>query len=256
MLKRFFKWLNFNPLPYGTADEWVDWEQQFKQQAPIRYYIMKLDNPLRVAYHYIKNTYRRVCLFVRYRTYDKYHVINTGLKPDYYGREQRLLHSCFALLVEYVNVEQASKQLWCTEGLRNKRNYRKYKIPFVYDIAFNEPELGVQYLQWEMQLSDEEGGHDGEMTQRALAQEVYDLYMWWTVTRPNRCPVPFPEQLTGIYADMPLMYTCSDRFKNDHPDLYELQRKHWRDSDAQEAEWFTEDAAMLHRLIDIRRRMW
>jgi hypothetical protein len=43
---------------------------------------------------------------IHYRTYEKYHVVKTDLKPGYYDIDTRLVHANFSLLCEYVEKEK------------------------------------------------------------------------------------------------------------------------------------------------------
>ena len=47
---------------------------------------------------------RKALRWIKYRTVPrhKYHMVNTGLKPGYYDQDRRMLHACFALLLDYV----------------------------------------------------------------------------------------------------------------------------------------------------------
>jgi hypothetical protein len=42
---------------------------------------------------------------IRYRTYKKFHVVKTDLKPGYHDIDQRIVHANFCLLCEYVEKE-------------------------------------------------------------------------------------------------------------------------------------------------------
>jgi hypothetical protein len=43
--------------------------------------------------------------WLRYRLLKRhrYHLVDTGLTPGYYDQDNRMLHACFALLVDYVD---------------------------------------------------------------------------------------------------------------------------------------------------------
>jgi hypothetical protein len=43
--------------------------------------------------------------WIKHRTIDRYHVVGTGLPPGYYDKDTQMLHACFSLLVDFVEVE-------------------------------------------------------------------------------------------------------------------------------------------------------
>lgn len=43
--------------------------------------------------------------WLRYRTTHRYHVVQTGLAPDYHDSVERMLYACFRLLVDFVEKE-------------------------------------------------------------------------------------------------------------------------------------------------------
>ena len=56
-------------------------------------------------------------------------------------------------------------------------------------------ELGLKYLEWEMNLMDDDKVH--LTSQAKAAQEQYELYTWWKDIRPNR---PDPYEVAGYNA--------------------------------------------------------
>lgn len=93
---------------------------------------------------------------IRHRTVNRFHVVDTGLKPDYYDKDIILLHACFNLLVDFVEVECAAVQ-------------GATKLP--------NPEEGVKRLQEKAKFLWWQG---------KSAQEALCLYYWWKNIRPMR----------------------------------------------------------------------
>ena len=107
MLKKLKDKLN---KPYAaTWEEWDIWNKNSKEKYPFEYFLLetipdKWNNFTKFFTHPI-NDFR---FYVRSRFFDKYHLVNTGLKPGgYYEVDTRLIHSAFNLLVDYIEVECA-----------------------------------------------------------------------------------------------------------------------------------------------------
>jgi hypothetical protein len=128
-----------------TWDGWRDWKKEVKAKYPIRYWLFRtLPHLYRVHIEMRLDDWK---YWVRHRTTDKFHIIETGLKPGYYDYDKRMLHGCFHLLTEYVDE---------------------------MDMTNN----------WDSYLRDDE--YDPEGKWKKVHTEVKELYEWWTIERPNR----------------------------------------------------------------------
>lgn len=74
-----------------TSEGWDEWEKINKFKYPIRYFIFEAFPDF--IYFYIKSPIKDFYWWVIHRTFDKYHVINTGLKPGYYDVDTLMFHS-------------------------------------------------------------------------------------------------------------------------------------------------------------------
>lgn len=258
MYTKLKRWMKYNPPAAGTADEWVDFEVQFKSNAPVRYFLThKLPY---VSWKRVSWKYTNIVDWVRYRIV-RYHVIHTGLKPGYYELETKMLHANFQLLVDFVEIEKA----WMQKGSNEREDnapfrYLKRYIPFRRtwnNITFRSRELGIEHLNWEITLDDPElDDHERSDHQARVAREVLDLYLWWKDIRPAREELPLPEDEFDGVSKYGILYTMSDRFKRDHPNAYKA-RKDWADAvRVQEEAWGREDDENLIRLIKIRHSLW
>jgi len=130
--------------------------------------------------------------------------------------------------------------------------------------TWRSPECGLANLEWQRQLrwKEDEVGKDfkglGELTPQAVkAQEILDLYMWWTVTYRNR---PDPYEASGWTA------ACeAQRLANGgkmsfstpkDPVLKKAQDKAHKLLQKIEADYEKEDEAMMIRLIKVRHGLW
>lgn len=99
-MKKFKRWLDYNPPKSATGEEWAYFRRDFKENAPIRFKIRELR--LRIISLYTKYIIESI-KWIKFRTTRKYHIIETDLDPGYHTIRKRILHSIFSLLVEYVN---------------------------------------------------------------------------------------------------------------------------------------------------------
>lgn len=88
--------------------------------------------------------------WIAYRTYDRYNVVKTELRPGYYEKDEILLYSSFAILRRFVEIELT------VDGLDNLIN----------DTYSDE------YYDYEKS--------------RRIHREIRALYHWWTEERPAR----------------------------------------------------------------------
>lgn len=99
-MKKFKRWLNYNPPKSATGEEWAYFRRDFKENAPIRFKIRELRLwGISLYTKYITESIK----WVKFRTIKKHHIIKTDLDPGYHTISTRILHASFSLLVTYVN---------------------------------------------------------------------------------------------------------------------------------------------------------
>jgi hypothetical protein len=151
----------------GTWQEWEEWEVKARAEQPIRYFLFDtLVTQLKVWH---RKYVMEPADWIRYRTYDKYHVIKPKtLEAGYHSPQERIMHATFGELVTYVEVSLG----WRGWPYQLKKQPRKSKA--------NLKKYGLEHLEWEI----------AEPTvparQKQIAKEVKSLYIWWTEIRPNR----------------------------------------------------------------------
>lgn len=242
--------MHFNPPGALTSDGWSSFYKEFKEKAPIRYWIQ--NDFRRSTTLPIKWKYDAVSDWIRYRTYDKYHVIKLDVNPGYYGYDSQILYANFAILKEYVETGLAWRSYWSEEN-RDKDYWKRDHIPFYnYMFPLVRPDLGIKHLEWEMTLDDPSlPPHERSPEQAKRAREVYALYKWWTETRPGRKELEV-RRPPGDDDDILSMFSTKVRntpeYKRYMTDLDKLNK--------QEEKWHKEDDAMLIRLMKIRRGLW
>ncbi len=226
----------------ATSEEWCEWKS--KNVDKVGYWITEeVLNYIQDVFLFIPDVYHNAHVYVSNRWVYKTHYIDTKLKRGkYYGFDTVLLAGIFELLVDFVEIEKAHRQQGCDYVKGKKIKYHPSR------------EDGIKYLDWEIGLSEEEGG----IGQSATAQEIKDLYVWWKDVLPNRID-PMEESGWSAYCEGERiagrgLFDCGDSKESEESKknvskildvMHELEKK--QDD---------EDTDMLVRLIKIRKDCW
>ncbi len=252
VIRRFKSWMRYDPPGSMTSKGWRLFNKEYQEQAPVRYWFAHTFKYS--ALMPIKWKYEAIHDWIRYRTYDRYHTVDTGLPPSYHDVTSQMLHVNFNMLKEFVEVEQAwSAYCWSDERKGDKSLNRFWPFSFFFRQRFRRPDLGIKHFQWAATLDDPSlPPHERCDHQAVAAREILVLYKWWVEDRPARKEiehVPHDDQGLGM------MSSLDDDFDRDAEDFLE----HVASMDAaskQEEDWSNEDEEMLIRLMKIRRSLW
>lgn len=258
-----------NKLKAGTAEEWNEWTTRAQMKHNFRYWVAEealgdiqdfVTWPIRSLYsikYYINN-----------RWVSRTHSLTAharDIKPgDWCDVGNRFLPCLFNELVDFVEIEQA----WSHIAWGDKTARAKYNPPFWASGWFRWrtwrcPQAGVDHLDWEMTLTneeflDEDKKGEAVLTSQAIrAKELKELYTWWTVTYRNR---PDPHDASGWSA-------YCDSLRNEHGDNWigmnskdpaskKASNKAMKLLSKIEKAYEKEDTEMLIRLIKIRQSLW
>jgi len=143
--------MGYNPPGALSSRGWRLFRKEYKKKAPIRFWISndlrrKTTLPLRWKYEAIRD-------WIRYRTYDRYHIVKTELKPAYYDKRTIMLHVNFDMLKDFVEGELAWRD-WCFDENRRKLTILERILPLNKRWSFKDPARGIKHLQWESTLDD------------------------------------------------------------------------------------------------------
>lgn len=216
------------PKQAGTIKEFREWDEYCAREYPIRY---KIDKFLEKAYRHLIQfpcwRLRDAKWWVLHRIHPKhrYHVHKAkSLEPNYYDVDTLILHHSFDLFADFME-----RQL--TDDAR---------------------------VKWTGFEEDVAAGHmsQEEATERTnLWTEMYDLYHWWTQTRPRR-----EEQLELLHPldDVDHKFGLLTVLDEDYQNTPEGQRRRaiLRERLHLEEKWAEEDTEYLIRLAKIRRSLW
>jgi len=239
-------WASYNPPWALSGPAWDSFYREFKREAPIRYWFK---HNFRKKYIMpITHRYTRISDWIRYRTYDRYHVVKTGLEPGYYDVQNTVLHVNFNILKEFVEVEQAWQSRCWSDA---PQSWYELHIPFYHVLfPFRDSELGVAHFKWAATLDDPAlPVHERSEAQARAAREVLELYNWWVNVRPARVAI-IPRRTNSVLNDDDIFGSAATDEEND---------QYYKDLDAmnaQDIEWDDEDEMMLIRFIKIRKSLW
>jgi hypothetical protein len=248
-LRQFNHWLKYSPPGSLTTKGWRLFEKEFKQVAPIRFWIKKQS---RKSY-FIKGRLSDIKYWIIYRTTERYHIIDSGLSPGYHSIDSLMLHSSFNMLKDFVEVETAMHMLYTGEETVKMSWFEKY-MPFYYKFfPFRRPDLAMRHLDWAATLDDPAlPPYERSDKQAQDAREIKALYIWWTETRPNRKEAEITDY---NHQGLGLLGCFDDDFDKNAPD-YVTHTESMRRHTDQDSEWREEDTEYLVRLAKIRQGLW
>jgi hypothetical protein len=267
---KFADWVrgSVSPQFFTLGDD--SWEKSAKAAHPIRFWIAEtaldaiqnfISWPVRKLYdlkYYVNNRWvtKTHCLTAHPRDIPRGNWSDVG---------NRFLPCLFNELVDFVEVELAWWHVvWDDEA------YKKFHAPWYSRGWFRwrtwrSAEAGLANLEWQRKLVwNEDEGLDkddpryGKPTSQAIkAQEILDLYTWWTVTYRNR---PEPMKASGWldYCDM-----MSEKYGHGLASWGKGNKEEKKMSDRarkimhkMEADYEKEDEEMMIRLIKVRNGLW
>ena len=198
--------------------------------------------------------------YINNRWITKTHQLTSKLKPGkWHEFNTRMLHCMFDELVNFVEVEKAGSYVAWDSDAR-----QKYKAPF-YSFGWfkwrtwRSPAAGIAYLEWETTVNnndwstgEDDPNYNVPSQQAVSAQEILDLYKWWTTVYPAR-PDPMVASGWAGYCDQ-TRYT-SIFAKKSSEEYIESQKLLTHLAEIEES-YNKEDTEMLIRLVKIRDSMW
>ena len=166
---------------------------------------------------------------IAYRTYDKYQVVDTKLKPGYYDKDTLILHANFALLVDFVEVELADypDTILSKIGGYLPRFIERPLFPDHRSADEGLKHINQRIIDHRKPYSKKDSGPWGNKEQFDKWQkhhldfwlEVKSLYIWWTKERPNRKDDHDVVGLTIFRAKMDKKYKKTSEFVEDERDI-------------------------------------
>lgn len=266
---KFADWLRgTDKLKMGTAEEWDDWHTQATKAHPVRYWLA--DTALDSIQDFVTWPIRKIYdvkYYINNRWVTRTHSLTAhsrDIKPgDWCDVGNRFLPCLFNELQDFIEIETAWHHIAWDEEAR-----AKYKAPFWASGWFRWrvwrcPEAGIDNLNWQASLIHNEDyckdqPYYMKPTPQAIkAQEILDLYKWWTETYRNR---PDPYDASGWSAACEAIRLANNgklSFNSPKdPALRKAYNKAHKLLQKIEKRYEQEDEAMMIRLIKVRHGLW
>lgn len=269
---KFADWLRgTTKLKCGTSEEWHEWETRAKREHPVRWWLAEegLDK-IQNFVMFIPDKLYAVKYYINNRFITRTHALTAhprDIKPgEWRDVGNRFLPCLFNELVDFVEVELAWWHLVWDKENRAKYNAPWWRFGWWNIRVWRCPQAGLDNLEWQRNLrwSADEVGEDspniGKLTPQAeKAQEILDLYKWWTETYRNR-PEPMDASGWSAYCDACRkengdgVWALMRDTKN--KDLKKQGEKAHKLLQKIEAAYEKEDEEMMIRLIKVRHGLW
>lgn len=266
---KFADWIRGTPKGAAkTSEGWDEWHK-LAGQSRVRYWLAEegLDYLQTIIFYPTDKLYE-LKYYINNRWVTRTHALTAhprDIKPGTWSDVgNRFLPCLFNELVDFVEVELAWWHIaW------NSEEREKYKAPWWSSGWFRWrtwrcPQAGLDSLEWQRNLrwTEEECGPDsenvGKLTPQAIkAQEILDLYTWWTQTYRNR-PEPMEASGWSAYCEAARLANGGKMsFSSDKtPELAKMSKIAMKKLHKIEADYEKEDEAMMIRLIKVRHGLW
>jgi hypothetical protein len=267
---KFADWLRGTAkLKAGTSKEWDEWTTAAQMKHNFRYWLAEegLDYAQKIVY-WPTDTLYSIKYYINNRWITRSHSLTAhsrDIKPgDWCDVGNRFLPCLFNELQDFVEVELAWWHLAWSPEERPKYNMPWWAVGWWRIRTWRCPQAGLDNLEWQRNLrwKEEEVGADfkglGELTPQAVkAQEILDLYNWWTTTYRNR---PEPMEASGwtAYCEAARLANGGKlSFSGDKtPELAKMSKIAMKKLRKMEADFEKEDEQMMIRLIKVRNGLW
>jgi hypothetical protein len=267
---KFADWLRGTAkLEFGTSKEWDEWKAMAKMRHNFRYWLAEegLDILQKIVY-YIPDKIYDVKYYINNRWITRTHALTAhprDIKPGtWHDLSSRLLPCLFNELVEFVEVELAWSHLVFSREDRAKYNMPWWAAGWWRVRTWRCPQAGLDNLEWQRQIrwTQDEVGSDspdlGKPTPQALAaQEILDLYKWWTEVYRNR-PDPMDASGWSDYCEASRLANNGELSwdRDESPKLRKMCNKAHKLLRKIQAAYEKEDTEMMIRLIKVRHNLW
>lgn len=268
---KFADWLRGTAKPRAeTSKGWRVWTQAAKSSHPIRYWIVEegLDLVQDFIYWPVRRLYD-VKYYINNRWVTRTHALTAHARDIKPGEWQdvgyRFLPCLFNELVDFVEIELAWWHIvWADKEVRDSYDAPFWATGWFRWRAWRSAKAGLDNLEWQRNLKNDSEWVDkddpdyGKPTPQAeRAQEVLELYKWWTVGRVLRQD---PHDASGWTA------WCARRRQEDGSPFWDLEERTEEDqaesmrilNECQrlEQQFEQEDEDMMIRLIKVRQALW
>ena len=283
IVKKIKRWLDYDCPQFGTPDVFVEHDERFKQNAPVRYFINNKIKRIKIffsvldsrIYNYLlkhiakENTirvdfsesmeYDSILLNASFKVLEKFVERDCARTcTDFYANENLRLTggTLIAYSTIFGRVYTSEDNTFVTRAkiLFDKFLYKI--IPYatiLYIKNFSSSEHGIKYL---LHRLEDLGDVDSPTYKKEL--DVLYLYIWWKFIRPKRryMLLPYPDEYEHLFMDRSIIYLFSNKFKTDFPTLHDQLEEIRSYNYKLEEAWKKEDNEMLAKLVSVRNYLW
>lgn len=268
---KFADWIRGTAkLKMGTSEEWDDWTTTAQMKHNFRYWLAEEGlSHLQDFVTWPARKLHAIKYYVNNRWVSRTHSLTahvSDIKPgEWRDVGNRFLPCLFNELQDYVEVELAWWHLAWSPEERPKYNMPWWAVGWWRIRTWRCPQAGLDNLEWQRNLrwKEDEGfepgdANIGKLTPQAKnAQEVLDLYKWWTEVYRNR-PDPYEASGWTAYCEAARLANGGKlSWGNDKtPELKKMSNRAHKLLQKIEANYEKEDEAMMIRLIKVRHALW
>jgi len=268
---KFADWVRgTKKLSAGTAEQWDEWTTTAQMRHNFRYWLAEegLDYLQRIVY-YVPDTLYSIKYYINNRWVTRTHSLTAhprDIKPGQWcDVGNRFLPCLFNELQDFVEVELAWWHIAWDDKAREQFQAPWYARGWFRWRTWRSAECGLANLEWQRNLrwGEDEGFKPGDENigkptpQAIKAQEILDLYTWWTTTYRNR---PDPYEVSGWTAACEAQREANGGKLSwntpKDPVLKKQSDKAHKLLQKIEADYEKEDEAMMIRLIKVRHGLW
>jgi len=255
-------------LSAGTSEEWDNWTTAAQMKHNFRYWLA--EEGLSYLQDFVTWPVRKlydIKYYINNRWVTRTHALTAHVRDirpgDWCDVGNRFLPCLFNELVDFVEVELAWWHIAWDDEARKKFQAPWYARGWFRWRTWRNAECGLANLEWQRKLiHDEEYCKDQPYymkptPQAVKAQEILDLYTWWTTTYRNR-PDAYDASGWTEYCEASRIANGGKlNWSSDKsPELKKMSNRSHKLLQKIEAAYEKEDEEMMIRLIKVRHGLW
>lgn len=223
----------------SLQDKKRDWLKTSLETKPIRYFLFYgLPQSVEFFLYDIPYMINRWYWWIRYRTFDRYHILDLKLKPRYYEAPTIIEAALWTVLVDFVEGEAAWKTIICDENRDELvKEYKKRNGRW--------PEKGLEHLDYYINITEEYWTEH----RRNGYKKVKQAYLYYTIEKPK-----LQAELEKFWDDSEGVYE-EELERTGHIDRNSQWWKNIRIEDKLERNIYKQDSKHLKLLIEGRDQM-
>jgi hypothetical protein len=128
--------------------------------------------------HHLPEFFSNIYWNIRWRTWDRYYIVKTELKPGYYDKDYLMFCACFSLLVQFIEKEKGGPQKLLEEQLKWEKELKEIKKKLL------NPKEDTIWILHEIRIREDKIKE---------IEELITLWDWWQVYQSWEKKDKFPD---------------------------------------------------------------